>query len=347
MYKQWVFRWHEKELVEGEKFKNVGIVLFFKRGKDFTGFSRWEALKDNLAVFSLINIKFSLFYNESNKSQSFRSSDFNETDWESKGINVLIFFDNHGAFRKIFIKKEEREKVWNFHQVIGHDPDLKMNNHSMFNLLQDVPPGFAGVMFVLSLIESAFTRVAVVDERVANWAFEKGGENNGKIEFIFKNAQDISKNILDANLFISASVWEREGDMRHQLVGKDKKNNFKIKSELEGHEEGISKSKFRFLIDNEVKSVEGLDILIIHLGFIEEIFNQYEQKREKIKAWLKDLHKRISKIVMISGRGYKPEEIPLGLPFREASLVTNYISSDFSKLNLVKGLISSRGNSNE
>jgi hypothetical protein len=341
VYKQWVFRWHGKELMGKEKFKDVGIVIYFDRDKGFTGFQKWKKLREELNKdeYKLNNIKFSLFYKVSkNEKKSLKFSDFNAINWKSKGIELLIGLDNHGTLRGGFENTMREKKKWDFYQVIGHDSSwLKMNNHSMFNLLQDVPPGFAGVMFVLSLIESAFARVGVVDERVANWAFEEeGGEFNFKFSIT-------TQNILGANLFISASVWD--GDKRHQLVGKEKKpEDFRLMSEEKDQEEGISEDWCRFFsMKNGLTSNfhnREIDILIIHLGFLEEIF---KKDKERIEKWLDNLHERIPKIVMISGRGYKPEEIPGGLPFREASLVTNYINSDFSKLNLVKGLISPRG----
>lgn len=345
VYKQWVFRWHEDELlnISGCEKKNeengdpkleeackiIGIVIHFQRFDSFSGFHRWIKLKKDLIASNcqLGNIKFLLL---GKKNKVFRGSDFETIEQAKSQLDIAIGFDNHGNIVKEF-------HPWDFYQIISNDKEkLKMNNHSIFSLLENVPTGFAGAMFVLSLIEAAYTKVGVVDERVANWAFEEA-----RGEFCFKHGEDIPLHILQAQLLISASVYVPN---RKQLVGKEKKvQDFKVKGESSQQKEGITTEKgFYFLMgNNKIEKIDHLDLLVIHLGFLEEVFKN--DKQERLKEWLKAMEKNVSKIILISGRGYKPEEIPNGLPFREASLVTNYITTDFNKLNLVKGLISTRG----
>jgi hypothetical protein len=146
---------------------------------------------------------------------------------------------------------------------------------------------------------------------------------------------------------VSASVWEN--DRRHQLIAKDKKTiDFRFFQEENGNAEGISEKSMKFytMKDKDTADIkeQEIDILVFHLGFLEEIF----KNREEAKIiWLKNLSMKVPKIVLISGRGFKPEEIPNYLPFREASLITSHIVSDLSKLHLVKGLISARGKQND
>jgi radical SAM superfamily enzyme YgiQ (UPF0313 family)/methylase of polypeptide subunit release factors len=333
VYKQWIYNWHESKLKKGDK-TNIGIVLYFKREKDYAGIERWQKLREDFDKFDISNIFLSLLYGEEGNNGNVtqlkyaEKSDFEIDKWQEKNIDILIGFDDHNNIGEI--------AEWGFYQVIGRDKNMGMKNHTIFDLLNNVTYGFSGVYFLLTLIETSLTDIAIVDERVANWAFENIG---GKYQF--KKGSATTKNILRAGIYISESIWEN-GE-RHLLMGK--KEGFRLFNEDKNEPEGISEQFFRFFTmenatSSKIKTLEGIDIFAIHQGFLEKVFEKNRGARDE---WLKNIHGNISKITIISGRGYKEREVPLGLSFRETSLVTNYVTTDLSKINLAKGLISIRG----
>ncbi len=327
VFKQWIFRWQKEKLMTGDTPKCIGMVIYFERHSYL--FSNWDKVKKDLLYFGVENIRF-CFCSLNNHTEDF--SDFSKDNYSEKN-EILMVFDNHGNMEKIFKNRD-------FYQVIGHDVALQMNNHTIFDSLINIPSGFGGVLYVLSLIESAFTKVAIADERAANATFEK---SNGL--YTFRDLFNRQINIIDSNVVISASIFIN--NIRHKLIDK-KDSDFNLKGESLETKEGISISGNQFftLKEDQSKNVlaeiktHQIDILVFHLSFLEEVF---EKNVPAIEAWLKDLNKIVPKIVLISGRGFKPEDMPNHLPFKEASLISNHLISDFSKPHMVKCLISAQG----
>ena len=157
---------------------------------------------------------------------------------------------------------------------------------------------------VARLLENAFLRILIIDERVMNFVEER-------------RSDEMRKTLIDMGIWVADVV--NEGVAKASSEVKDELYQFH-------HPKDVSK-----LMDSDHSHYVDIkpgqfDILVIHQGIIDKWWERHDEAR--VKEILEDLRLSIPRVVVTTGRG-RPENIPADekvLPFSviESSLFKRY-----------------------
>ena len=157
---------------------------------------------------------------------------------------------------------------------------------------------------VARLLENAFLRILIIDERVMNFVEER-------------RSDEMKKTFIDMGIWVADVV--NEGVSKVSSEVKDELYRFKhykdvVKSTNDSYSQYIDIDPGQF------------DILVIHQGIIDKWWERHDES--KVKEILEDLRLSIPRVVVTTGRG-RPENIPADekvLPFSviESSLFKRY-----------------------
>lgn len=242
-----------------------------------------------------------------------RSGYFKSPAWKS-----WLFFDNHGNC----FKPNGGYSLGNlsFDQLPGFFSEIGKGQLSLWNAL-DAPPkdpfGFA--WFVLNLVESAVTRIVVLDERILSYADSPAHEV----------ASPPWRELISANVYPVRKIVSGNG--AHEILPLLNQNQGTSLMNDGGVEVTYSNQR-----DEMAKMMaDEWDILLIHESIAEKLV-----AADKFSDWSKAVSKRAKWLVNTSGRGEGRSELfGVIMPFVGFAAVGESAIVDRNKLNFVNSLI--------
>ena len=158
---------------------------------------------------------------------------------------------------------------------------------------------------VARLLENAFLRVLIIDERVMNFVEERSSD-------------EMRKTFINMGIWIADVV--NQGVAKASSEVKDELYRFHYGSDALAQDEGRKCSTYVDIPSGQ------FDVLVIHQGIIDKWWERHD--KDKVKEILNDLRLSIPRVVVTTGRG-RPENIPDDekvLPFSviESSLFRRY-----------------------
>ncbi|WKZ15482.1 MAG: hypothetical protein QY317_16430 [Candidatus Jettenia caeni] len=331
-YKEWVWSF-------GKIKDTINIVVYLDRQQEHKCFDRWRNLNDGtLKKFQLKDfIKLSIYGNEEGVIVGER--------FDSSKPEKIILFDNHGklGFEEVTVDDEKRSKlkqelknVCLHYHSIGNDSRSDFNNRFIFDTLTNISPVFSGIFVLLLLIESAVTKVLVVDERVVKSLVGGINQTRGKKEkYIQPNKRLNSLQV--SGCFVpfflrwpdkSKCLIREYGDEIQRIDGDTYR------------EEGLwfnNNLEIKVLKDEYIQLLPQVDFVVIHRGIFETFL-----KKTNINTFTNLCKNISSRIVITSGRGNtnnKNNDMNK-LPFLEYSVVQRFIIQEFSKYQICRILFS-------
>jgi hypothetical protein len=315
------------------------------------------------------------YYVEYNFKKIYKSATWpTDTLPENLPKESLLVFDNHCKFFPKFTKSWLKDGP-RFYQDTGLRTSL-----SLYQALENPPSSpFGFAFFAYSLAEAALTRVAVLDERVAQ-ATVKSGEllfnlkgavpPEGELKFqkasifpmfSFKGngekwtAEMFAKDA--ANEGADAREWLAYGFLSKTILRAAYKrswdtvaNDFKLIYIDIWEQEGLTvnedecKAKFAHMQENQNNvsptcANADADVLVIHEGITDSLQHSRRWKDSDVFR----LYECVPAIVRTSGRGRDSRHLGQFLPFVEFSEISANIYGSLNKLSLAKSLLGSAG----
>jgi hypothetical protein len=333
-------------------------------GTKITGFA-----KDDKSAVSI--------YVKSQEDQSIASANWPKHDPSGKAIlseeqrASLLVFDNHGQIFSDFAAVSLRESA-RFYQEHGLRTAL-----NLYQALENPPGSFFGFgFFIYSLTEAALTRIAVLDERVAQSTLTDGRILTSKtLDSTFQKAgiiplycfkrdnekwsDDLSSPTLEGK---SALPF---GFLSQTLLDAAQETMALTKDEARSEEEAVSQIakylavwrreglmvsqkgaslNFGFLADDASPAISDatlseVDVLVIHEGVTDILQDQSRWETEDRQK----LYDCAPAIVRTSGRGHDSRYLGGFLPFVEFTEISGNIYRSLNKLALAKAVLGSAG----
>jgi len=225
----------------------------------------------------------------------------------------VVFFDNHGDCYDDAARGRNMSAYY--------EPFSSTGSTSIVLQRLRQSEGKQGELLNLKLIGSANCRVAIIDERIQEIAFNDSDQQVTEVKLA-----DILEKM---NIFLPPLKDHTDHNIFFDLAYKDAKQ----------YEVPLS----RWLAE---KASSGLDFLVIHIGIIEKLAGT---DQNSIARWLADTQRIIGghvTIVVVSGRG-NPSNLPPGTRFVAYSNVARYVLEDHCKFQLVNILEQARNLDNE
>jgi hypothetical protein len=319
-YREWV--WRFADIADSD---SIHLVVFFER-HDNQCFERWQVLYDSLSNYEVDqSIKISIYGRESKGSNI--KLKVGEDFKQGNGKNYVTF-DNHSKIGDEKVGDGVSLKVASRHyHPIGNDNKKSgFHNREAFNVLQNISSGFSGIFFLLLLIESALTKVLILDERIVESVLEGMEEEEGD-KFLKPN-----KRLYAFQLGVCfVPFFLRWPDSEAKCLVKRFGENAKHIKYDTSCKEGLcfddGKLYLEILKNLETAKISQVDFIIIHKGVLET----------HVKKDFVDLCNSISpRLIIASGRG------PRGIrsPFLEYSVLQQFVVREFSKCHLSRILFS-------
>lgn len=322
--------WIKKRWLNGSK--AIDLYVTFERVEDNSLLKQWEKVTTSEILKNEATLTVMQIENNAPKVYSVNGKDYqrpiSNSDTQEK---VELYYDNHGVASK-------NSSPYFKHETGG-------SNKKIFETLSSPPQNQFGFdYFLLGLIEAGLTKVAIVDERVAQGT---NLTNNTKA----KNWQQKDfKQFLNVNCIPLFQITLKDDANRTNGFLTDA-----VKQQVEGYvhnDEGLifEKSngwKISYAQDKgkcETVKPDFLDFLVIHSGIIETKITK-DMKMNKGDDSINALYKLVPSIILTSGRGTVNKELPFSdSPFVEFSMLKENLYPSISKYHLVRTLMSAKGN---
>lgn len=267
----------------------------------------------------------------------------------SEGKGRLLLYDNHGAAQKV----GKAFGVWR-DAAIGFYHEFGSKNLPLFNAITHPPSSVFGFLWLLfGLLETALTRVVIVDERVAEAALASPpDETQWGRAGVFPVTQ----------LFLSDSNPQKRSDVKPQLgaavtseaAARAGRFGLRLSQIRSGDALRSERSLTQRLGDASWGQVTGErtlatpHIIVIHYGIKERLKTKQEWLTEEqtgagLPAHLSRLFDLAPRVVATSGRGNILEHAWADLPFIDFSGVQTNTYFQFSKYHLTRALLSAVG----
>lgn len=342
-YKEWVCSFGKIE-------NSINIVAYFDRIEDHPCFKRWTKLCDKtLEEFELENsIKLSIYgkgKNGNDKAIKVVGEEFNINNHKN-----IILFDNHGKLGNETVTISDgngsekalklKDGCLHYHSI-GSDSRSGFNNRCIFDTLTNVSPGFSGVFALLLLIESAITKVLVIDERVAKSLVQNISQSQElKEKYIQPNNRLDS--LQASGCFVPFFLrWHdrskcliKEYNEEIQRIASDNKK----KEGLWFDSNGL---KIEILKNKRIEQIPEVDFVVIHRGIFETFLKEVNVDINTFTNFCKNIS---PKLLITSGRGNtnnNNDEMNC-LPFLEYSVLQRFIIQEFAKYQMCSILFSVR-----
>lgn len=334
-YELWIKKF--KEITTGSKWQ---LVVAFDREASHSAFARWQdGLKDFESPVMDVHVVGPANNHEGIivAASTCQLTAEGLKSFVEQNPDKCLWLDNH---RKVSdILQVDTSKLHFYH-------DFGMNALKLHHALESPPPpGFGFKFFMLGLLESALTSVLIIDERVAEAAFD---ENEGF-------AKGLLSNLRETQCYPAYSVWTTNQQSAERTF---------VSDAIQRHDESIRKSGLIHIDDEEGVHLKSdgasvkiqkfsdamqtpeteektqFDFIIIHQGVIDRLSN--------LNRWMEDTHLaqlyELSPAVAItSGRGHTLRHVPETMPFIEFSIVRESTYAGLSKYHLVRALLSVAG----
>lgn len=325
----------------------VGVLLVSKRNKEDTNPIRAASANlipppDNAALAAFnqthINLLNGLFEQETK----------DETPFNNK---QLLLFDNHGAvFENIFKGYGHGfQQGLRFYQSIGLKDGL-----SLYQSLESPPASaFGFALFLFSLAEGALTRIAILDERVAQATLDSGQLFRDTLHryqtasvfplFRFRNANGSNNTPVFVSNRLQAAKDLTEHSWTESMADPATWNALLAEDTGEGLHLAASPTTVivvKMATKKATFNLADADVLVFHEGVADRLGSE--------KAWKRDdtagLFAGFPFLVRTSGRGQESRHLRNVLPFVEFTEVSENTYQDMNKVGLVKSLIGATGN---
>lgn len=266
----------------------------------------------------------------------------------------IVLLDNHGKSTILPDDGKMRLNCACYHE-------FSSKNMRLYHLLESPPPGKAGILMLLQLLEATLTRIIVVDERVASACLRDSEENAEAPALIIS---DQGKELFRSKIFIPCSL-HLAPQQRIALVPSPRLPDTQPLVKEGGHnllieEEGLFldspvESSLQCFYENPVNNsldtcaTSEADVLIIHLSIIEQqkTRNHWKKLTENESSHFERLYRLAPVVIGTSGRGRNmtglEEYLPGNLPFLEFSIVQANTYSEISKYHLVRAAFAVHG----
>ena len=227
---------------------------------------------------------------------------------DENSLSNIILFDHHGERAKI---KSDHPSAINPNHLLFYEAFNSIT--PLGHLLRDWDnyTGKEKQLLELQLVESALTKVIIIDERIQRECLD-------------------SDKMLDIN---GATYFEQ---LRWSNIIVPTPKCLNLNQRFFPPELAISVFSF---ISKKYKQEE-VDFIVIHIGLLEKIF---ESNQRNINQFVQKLQKEFKEavIVFITGRG-KIANLPEGTHFLNYSAISNYLFESKSKFHLSRILFSTR-----
>jgi len=333
IYKQWIRKFFKITQ------NNIHMIISFS-GEDRREIAeRWkncsfDFIKDLVQIHILLTTKENIL--NMTKSTCFNNKKKLEDFLEKNGKNAqFILYDNHIDMYPI-LKKYSLEKKIIYHHPTGDS----VRALKLFNLLSNpVNDDFLIQYLILNLLETALTKILIIDERIAEYYANliKKGEGNGRVKGI-EEYKELSQK---RNIFVPfyLKINNKKIFVSKEIEKIYKKLKEKNKTQIYGLE--ISERNSILILGENTKNIK-FHIGVLHQGIIDECIHP-NIKNDK---WFEVFVKRCYHVVITSGRGKFIKYVPSDLPFVEFSILKNNLIDDFSGVDLLKALTTSKGGIN-
>jgi len=252
------------------------------------------------------------------------------------------------------VSQEERLFIFDRH-FDGYESvpeDTRIAFHEAFDKnSSDFVPIFCSMPtdeMICRLAESACLKVLIMDERIAEVAYEdlmRGEGNKPDKLYGSKKRLVVSR---WANIFIATHLRINDTGtkpLHHDIKDRTPQVLVELSTGTPGEKRINDFSVYWCDAKNERQKII-LDALIVHQGVLENFFGEAMPKKkgeafiETLKAFVDDLKKFIPYIVVESGRGI-PSNLPPKIKFIPFSLLENYVMKDrISKYSLTRVIMS-------
>lgn len=310
----------------------IGVYVVSKKDKEDTDPERLFSGNWNLSLRNAAELKAALKLEQ-------------VADGQAK---QFLVFDNHGDVFKDFKGYQcgYGEGV-RFYQKIGLKEGL-----TLYQSLESPPSSsFGFALFIYSLAEGCLTRVAILDERVAQATMEGDIMFRGSLHLyhsanlfpLFRFCRNNSSakqvfisNRLEAAVVKRAESWiESGGDAKDWAALLDGDNG-------EGMHYGDDPRYVAVVSRNGVPkalNVNDIDILVIHEGVADRLHSEKVWQRSETAG----LFGAAPFVVRTSGRGQESRHMRNILPFLEFSELSENTYQGLNKVSLAKGLLGTTG----
>ncbi|MDD5266660.1 MAG: hypothetical protein PHO08_05975 [Methylococcales bacterium] len=268
------------------------------------------------------------------------------------GDKFFLLFDNHGEALSFKGDACGYAKGVRFYQKIGLKDGL-----TLFQSLESPPnSAFGFALFVYSLVEGALTRIAILDERVA----QSTTDNKDHLFGVEQHRYQIAE-------IYPLFTFRREGhtpvrvSARIEILAEKTKNWWGDSDEAEkkwrelweeSNAEGLHfgvDCKINTVVNLDdfgyeslcVEQLKDIDVLVVHEGVADQLGG---------KIWNADdtrtLFSTAPFLVRTSGRGSESRHLKNVLPFLEFTELSSNTYQNFNKPGLIKAIFSASGNVN-
>ncbi len=333
------------------------LLISFDRPAEHSAFVRWTRVLKKFKS-DLVDVYLARSKNRSFDAVVFPKGTSRDDLQEeiAKAPSSWAVFDNHGGGISYSegpkLKYLARKKELSAYQDFSGSKSIRL-----YQTLESPPASEAGfALFVLGLLESSLINVVIVDERVADAAYDK--------EKRFKKG--LMSELLNARCFPVFSLRTEEKG-KPDPVRKFVSETITYRS-YEAHSQGleyIHGEEGMYLTDKEPKILihvptdygsviqqlkpDQVDTIVIHQGVIDvlERNNQWLGENHD-DHHLKILHQLSPSIMITSGRGRTIRHIEnKEIPFVEFSIVKDSTYAGLSKYHLVRSILSVAGEYHE
>ena len=269
---------------------------------------------------------------------------------------TFLIFDNHGECFGFKAWEQPFGKASRFAQKIGLKDGL-----SLFQSLENPPSSpFAFALFVYEVVEGALTKVAILDERVAQATLnQEGSVVSGLAEkrhtlnvaglfplysFTGRNAKNVRLSLrLDEALettrkVIASSIDDEKWNL---LWSGTSCEGIHVEEKQVWLSSLIREGKILAAVD--AQQLRDVDVLIAHEGVADRLHSEGVWNREDTAS----LFACVPFVVRTSGRGRESRRLRNCLPFLEFTELSENTYGGLNKVSLVKALLGSSGDFSE
>lgn len=314
VWKTWMNQFISRKCVDN---KRPHLVLYFQQNDGEEPTNSWNPFLNDENEFDI-----SICTNK-----NILGAAINQDDKKS-----LLVYDRHfDAYYKIQGRNVPNGNI-KFHEAFDK------NSSDFIHLFS---PGSQEMGY--ELVEAGLLKILVLDERIAEVA-----HNTLNIDRYATQAYGAKKRIhaaRKAGIYICTHVRvdsESPQPLHLLSVGDDPSICVSFKFD-NGHDSGefsIVKTEVYEKGFDGCREVEGIDILIIHQGVLENFLKKYLNDKKDYDAFLESIQRTIPYVVIDSGRGI-PAKLPDAAKFLPFSLLEDFLMKDrIAKFSLTKNVMS-------
>lgn len=332
-FQRWVWvNWMRRWLDEGSDERNAIVNIYLEQRGDENPTDQWAKYADAFNRSS-DHVKVKVY--ETGAGNEVTSL----TKVEDDGTSVNLIYDRHRRLRNEFDTHFDRSRDWSYVMLEKQSPDFATLFAPKF---PSQPEEYWALPWELA--EAGLLRVLVIDERAAEFSFEKLSEGPLEVALgllkALKKGEVLNEQALKWHLAWAARVYicthfgyRQKAQPLHETVRKKESDFPYLKVEL-----GEDTIDYRLSIVGQEENSLDVDAVLIHQGILDELRNRNEDFDQD--RFLRGLRERFPFVVVESGRGIPPNlsDNEKFLPF--SLLQHNILGENVGKFGLTRTLMS-------